>query len=89
MHEKAALSGVVAPRDFVRGLSREVADEVLDPVLADFDRVLSGDRWAWTLRSGPRQQALIRMRADRTLGRALETLRRSIRTSPETCCGEL
>lgn len=72
LHERAALSGSVAPRDLVRGLGAEEADRLLDAVLPDFDRVLANGRWLWTLRSGPRISTLTRLAASETLRPALE-----------------
>ncbi|WP_309116982.1 ATP-binding protein [Saccharothrix sp.] len=61
---RGALSGSVAPRDLVRGLPAEEADRVLDLVAIDFDRALVGREWRWTMRSGPREEALARLAAE-------------------------
>jgi hypothetical protein len=70
--ERAALSGAVAPPDLVRGMDSDEAAHALDVLAPEFDRTLADDRWTWTLRSGPRQQALASLAASETLSAALE-----------------
>lgn len=72
VRERGALSGAVAPRDLVRGISRTDADQLLDNVLVDFDRTLVDGSWSWTLRNGPREEALSRLAATGTLQQALD-----------------
>ncbi|MEJ2859130.1 MULTISPECIES: ATP-binding protein [unclassified Saccharothrix] len=68
---RAALSGAVAPRDLVRALPGGEAERVLDVVAIDFDRVLVGGQWRWTMRSGPREQTLVRLAAEGAVRAAL------------------
>ncbi|CAL9454028.1 hypothetical protein SUDANB95_02487 [Actinosynnema sp. ALI-1.44] len=76
VRDRAALSGAVAPRDLVRGLPAEDADRVLDVVAIDFDRALVGGDWRWTMRSGPREEALARLAAANGVAAALEDAER-------------
>jgi hypothetical protein len=71
VRQRGALSGAVAPRDLVRGISRVDADRLLDDVLVDFDRTLVDGNWTWTLRHGPRREVLARLAATGTLHEAL------------------
>ncbi|RKT67074.1 ATP-binding protein [Saccharothrix variisporea] len=68
---RAALSGAVAPRDLVRGMPADEAERVLDVVAIDFDRALVGGDWRWTMRSGPREQTLVRLAAEGAVAAAL------------------
>jgi hypothetical protein len=70
--ERAALSGAVAPRDLVRDLEGEEAAYTLDMLAPEFDRTLAGDGWTWTLRTGPRQETLVRLVASGAVSTALD-----------------
>jgi hypothetical protein len=76
VRQRGALSGAVAPRDLVRGISRVDADRLLDNVLVDFDRTLVDGSWTWTLRNGPRREVLGRLAATGTLHEALADVAR-------------
>ncbi|MDP9796317.1 hypothetical protein J2S43_004829 [Catenuloplanes nepalensis] len=55
---RGALSGGVDPATLVTGLDPEDGQRVLDLLVPEFDRSHVDDVWRWTMRSGPRRDAL-------------------------------
>ncbi|GAB7052563.1 AAA family ATPase [Catenuloplanes indicus] len=55
---RGALSGGVDPAALVTGLDPADAQRVLDTLVPEFDRSHVDEQWRWTMRSGPRRDAL-------------------------------